>query len=83
MSKTKPTNSARATLVCTLVVIPVLLLSPAPANAQWTTPNGSGNINNTNTNNVGINTTTPGERLTEGTAGKGGGQAAPLAPTLH
>jgi hypothetical protein len=59
MSKTKPTNSALATLV----VIPVLLFWPVRANAQWTTANGSGNINNTNTNNVGINTTTPGERL--------------------
>jgi len=31
--------------------------------AQWTTPDGSQNINNTNSNNVGIGTTTPGQKL--------------------
>lgn len=31
--------------------------------AQWTQPDASGNINNTNTGNVGIGTTTPGQKL--------------------
>lgn len=63
MSKTKRTTNRMATLVCVLIVAPVLLLWPTWASAQWTTADGNGNINNTNTNNVGIGTTTPGYKL--------------------
>ena len=63
MCKTKRTTNGMATLVCALIVVPVLLIWPTWANAQWTTADGSGNINNTNTNNVGIGTTTPGYKL--------------------
>lgn len=63
MSKTKRTANGMATLVCALIVMPVLLMWPTRANAQWTTPDGNGNISNTNTNNVGIGTTTPGYKL--------------------
>ena len=40
-----------------------VLLLPAVTNAQWTTADASQNINNTNTGNVGIGTTTPGQKL--------------------
>ena len=45
------------------VLVVLFLLQPAVVNAQWTTPDASQNINNTNTGNVGIGTTTPGQRL--------------------
>src|SRR5678809_808826 len=63
MCKTKRKTNGMATLVCALIVAPVLLMWPTWANAQWTTADGSGNINNTNTNNVGVGTTTPGYKL--------------------
>lgn len=63
MSKSKRTSSSMATLICALVVVPVFLIWPAWASAQWTTADGNGNINNTNTNNVGVGTTTPGYKL--------------------
>ena len=63
MCKTKRTTNGMATLVCALIVVPVFLMWPTWANAQWTTADGSGNINNTNTNNVGLGTTTPGYKL--------------------
>ena len=63
MIKTKRTANGLATLICALVVTPVLLLWPTWASAQWTTADGNGNINSTNTNNVGIGTTTPGYKL--------------------
>jgi hypothetical protein len=62
MSTIKLRTNALAVLVCVLIVVPVLLLWPTGANAQWTT-NGT-NINNTNSGNVGVGTPTPSSRLT-------------------
>jgi hypothetical protein len=45
------------------VVVCLLSIGAATAQAQWTTPDASQNINNTNTGNVGIGTTTPGTLL--------------------
>ena len=61
MRTTKRRTNALAVLVCVLTLVPVLLLWPTGANAQWTT-NGT-NINNTNSGNVGVGTTTPASRL--------------------
>lgn len=63
MCRTKRTTNGIAAWVCALIVMPVLLMWPTWANAQWTTADGNGNINSTNTNNVGIGTTTPGYKL--------------------
>src|SRR5688500_4935530 len=62
MRTTKRRTNALAVLVCVLTLVPVLLLWPTGANAQWTT-NGT-NINNTNSGNVGVGTPTPSSRLT-------------------
>lgn len=54
---------------CNALVLPIcavsftVLLLPVVTNAQWTTADASNNINNTNTGNVGIGTTTPGQKL--------------------
>ncbi|MFL6283451.1 MAG: hypothetical protein ACJ74Q_09960 [Pyrinomonadaceae bacterium] len=36
----------------------ILLLAPAVARAQWSTPDASGNVSSTNMGNVGVGTTT-------------------------
>lgn len=57
------------TKACNALVLPIcavfftLLLLPAVARAQWTTPDASNNIYNTNSNNVGVGTTLPQAKL--------------------
>lgn len=46
-----------------IAALTFILLAPAPARAQWTTPDASGNVSSTNTGNIGIGTTTPAGKL--------------------
>jgi len=51
-------------LACAALFIALFLLQPAPAKAQWSSPDPTTqNINNTNTGNVGIGTPTPNSLL--------------------
>ena len=65
MSINQQTINPRVSPLCSLMALALVVALGcfAEAAAQWTTPDASQNINNTNTGNVGIGTTTPGQKL--------------------
>jgi hypothetical protein len=48
----------KTSITAAFAALTILLLAPAVARAQWSTPDASGNVSSTNTGNVGIGTTT-------------------------
>ena len=57
------TNNSSKMYSVIAIVVCLLSIGGATAQAQWSTPDASQNINNTHSGNVGIGTSTPGRKL--------------------